>query len=200
MSTSPSLLERCLHVLDKEISDNTPDQAKLIKDLDAAIAEQAEPQEPDLFVCFSENGQHIRYWTKVKDDAERFAIREGAAIVLFYTRPQALEQPPLVQIASDIMGACMNGDLSDKWEDVADCLVKNDFDGLSKLVALDPMSDDVKRYQWLKTRLLGADFDWNGEGKCVIVFDWPKDVGIGGNCDMNLDAAIEAHHNIGVKK
>jgi hypothetical protein len=59
-----------------------------------------------------------------------------------YTSPQR-EHPPLVQIASDIMGACMNGDLSDKWEDVADLLVSNNFDGLSKLTQLqEPMSED----------------------------------------------------------
>lgn len=38
-----SLLERCLHVLDKEIFDNTPEQAKLMEDLEAAIAEQKDP-------------------------------------------------------------------------------------------------------------------------------------------------------------
>jgi len=60
----------------------------------------------------------------------------------FYTSPQR-ELQPLVQIASDIMGACMNGDLSDKWEDVADLLVSNNFDGLSKLTqSREPMSED----------------------------------------------------------
>jgi hypothetical protein len=61
----------------------------------------------------------------------------------FRTSPQSREQSPLVQIASDIMGACMNGDLSDKWEDVADLLVSNNFDGLSKLTqSREPMSED----------------------------------------------------------
>jgi hypothetical protein len=62
-------------------------------------------------------------------------------VVPLYISPQR-ERPPLVQIASDIMGACMNGDLIDKWEDVADLLVSNNFDGLSKLTQLqEPMSD-----------------------------------------------------------
>ena len=43
MNTSLSLLERCLHVLDKEIFDNTPEQAKLMEDLEVAIAEQKDP-------------------------------------------------------------------------------------------------------------------------------------------------------------
>ena len=68
MSTSPSLLERCLHVLDKEISDNTPDQAKLIKDLDAAIAEQAEPQEP-VGTVRQANGCTYVEWDHVPPEA-----------------------------------------------------------------------------------------------------------------------------------
>ena len=48
---------------------------------------------------------------------------------------------------------------------------------------------DAERYRFLAPRLLGADFNWNDSGACVIVFEWPKAVGIGGNCDMNIDAA-----------
>jgi hypothetical protein len=69
----------------------------------------------------------------------------------------------------------------------------------TSLQSREPMSDakDAERYQWLKTRLLGADFDW--QERCVLVFDWPKDVGVGSNCDMNIDAAMDAHNGIGVK-
>ena len=35
-----------MHVLDKEIFNNTPEQAKLMEDLEDAIAEQAKPLEP----------------------------------------------------------------------------------------------------------------------------------------------------------
>lgn len=66
--------------------------------------------------------------------------------------------------------------------------------------ALEVMSDDdakdAKRYQWLKTRLIGVDFDWQENGEVVIAFKWPINVGVGGNCDVNIDAAIEAHHGI----
>ena len=49
---------------------------------------------------------------------------------------------------------------------------------------------DAGRYSWLKNQMLAADFDWQGE--CVLVFKWPHDVPVGGNCDQNIDAAIFA--------
>ncbi len=51
---------------------------------------------------------------------------------------------------------------------------------------------DAARYQFLKARLMGADFDWNESGACVLVFEWPKDVPIGADCDKNIDAAMLA--------
>ncbi len=46
------------------------------------------------------------------------------------------------------------------------------------------------RYAFLRERLLAADFDWNESGECALVFKWPRNVPVGGNCDNNIDAAI----------
>lgn len=52
---------------------------------------------------------------------------------------------------------------------------------------------DAERYRWLRERLLGADFDWNENGITVLAFEFPRNVGIGGNCDKNIDAAMAAN-------
>ena len=62
-----------------------------------------------------------------------------------------------------------------------------------------PLTDeqqDAARYRWLKPRMMGADFDWNESGACALVFEWPRDVQIGADCDRNIDSAIEAAHGI----
>ena len=62
-----------------------------------------------------------------------------------------------------------------------------------------PLTDEQKdaaRYRWLKPRMMGADFDWNESGACALVFEWPRDVQIGADCDRNIDSAIEAAHGI----
>lgn len=51
---------------------------------------------------------------------------------------------------------------------------------------------DAARYRWLAPRLMAADFDWQDSGKSALIFDWPKNVAVGGTCDQNIDAAIEA--------
>lgn len=53
---------------------------------------------------------------------------------------------------------------------------------------LTSMASNDRRYRWLATRLLAADFDWQGE--TVLVFRWPKNVPVGGTCDQNIDAAM----------
>lgn len=55
---------------------------------------------------------------------------------------------------------------------------------------------DAERYRWLKSRMMGADFDWNESGACALVFEWPRDVPIGADCDRNIDCAIEAAQGI----
>lgn len=58
------------------------------------------------------------------------------------------------------------------------------------MVTVRELSADAARYRFLRDRLLAADFDWNETGESVLVFKWPRDVGIGGDCDQNIDAAI----------
>lgn len=54
----------------------------------------------------------------------------------------------------------------------------------------DDLLADANRYRWLRDRLIAADFDWNETGQSVLIFEWPENVSVGGNCDMNIDAAI----------
>jgi hypothetical protein len=49
---------------------------------------------------------------------------------------------------------------------------------------------DAQRYRWLRTRLSAADFFYSEPPRCVLVFDWPENVAVGGNCDQNVDAAL----------
>lgn len=57
----------------------------------------------------------------------------------------------------------------------------------------DELRKDAMRYRWLRERLLGADFDWNESGVTVLAFEFPRNIGIGGNCDKNIDAAMAAN-------
>lgn len=63
---------------------------------------------------------------------------------------------------------------------------------------LEPTEDekDAARYRWLRERLLAADFDWNGSGECALVFTWPKDCAVSGNCDAMIDAAMLKTPNV----
>jgi hypothetical protein len=56
----------------------------------------------------------------------------------------------------------------------------------------DATARDAARYHWLSARLLAADFAWGDPPQPALVFAWPKDVAVGGNCDMNIDAAMRA--------
>lgn len=51
---------------------------------------------------------------------------------------------------------------------------------------------DAARYRWLRDRLLAADFAWGDPPRPVLVFEWPRDVGVGGDCDKNIDAAMQS--------
>lgn len=55
---------------------------------------------------------------------------------------------------------------------------------------MERLESDAARYHFLSDRLLAADFDWQGE--CVLVFQWPSMVPVGADCDKNIDAAIAA--------
>jgi hypothetical protein len=55
---------------------------------------------------------------------------------------------------------------------------------------------DAARYLWLRGRLMAADFDWQNSGECALVFSWPKDCSVSGNCDMTIDSAMLKTPNV----
>lgn len=50
---------------------------------------------------------------------------------------------------------------------------------------------DAARYRWLRSRLVGASFDWDDEGITVLAFEMPPNISIGADCDRNIDAAMQ---------
>ena len=57
---------------------------------------------------------------------------------------------------------------------------------------LEDARKDAERFAWLDKQLLCADFYYGEDRVPVLVFSWPRHVGIGGNLRMNVDAAIDA--------
>lgn len=55
---------------------------------------------------------------------------------------------------------------------------------------------DARRYRYLRDNMISAEFDWNESGETVLVFKFPGNVGIGGDCDKNIDAAIAAESKV----
>ena len=51
---------------------------------------------------------------------------------------------------------------------------------------------DAARYRWLRSRLVGASFDWDEEGTTVLAFEMPPSLSIGADCVRNIDAAMQA--------
>ena len=50
---------------------------------------------------------------------------------------------------------------------------------------------DARRYRWLKEKMLGIDFDWQEAGITALSFEMPDGCAYGGDCDQNIDAAME---------
>ena len=58
---------------------------------------------------------------------------------------------------------------------------------------LSELSQDATRYRWLRQQFCGVDFDWGfdeGDGKQVLMFNWPAGLPVGANCDKNIDLGI----------
>ena len=55
---------------------------------------------------------------------------------------------------------------------------------------IEQLEKDAARYRWLKKKLIAADFNYNDSGESVLIFQWPKDCGVSGNCDAMIDAAM----------
>lgn len=84
------------------------------------------------------------------------------------------------------------------WQQFAHLLIENLRPyGLRRDNGEDALN--AARWRWLAPRLIAADFDW--QGQCVLVFDWPRTVGVGGSCAQNVDAAMaDAAHRAGRAK
>ena len=52
----------------------------------------------------------------------------------------------------------------------------------------DKLRENARRYEWLRDRLLAADFDYMGEQ--VLVFEMPKGFAASASCDATIDAAM----------
>lgn len=59
-------------------------------------------------------------------------------------------------------------------------------------VVPEDVAKDAERYRWLKSRMVGANFDWDGEGMVTLAFEMPGDCALGADCDKNIDAAMLA--------
>lgn len=58
-----------------------------------------------------------------------------------------------------------------------------------KLIA--ELEQDAARYRWLRDKMLGVDFDWNESGLTALCFEMPDGCAYGGNCDQNINAAMQ---------
>jgi hypothetical protein len=53
-------------------------------------------------------------------------------------------------------------------------------------------SADAERYRWLKSRMVGVNFDWDDEGMTALAFEMPDNLSFCADCDKNIDAAMLA--------
>ena len=51
---------------------------------------------------------------------------------------------------------------------------------------------DAERYRWLKSRMVGVNFDWDDEGMTALAFEMPDSLSFCADCDKNIDAAMLA--------
>lgn len=54
------------------------------------------------------------------------------------------------------------------------------------------VAKDAERYRWLKSRMVGANFDWDGDGMVTLAFEMPDGCAFCADCDQNIDAAMLA--------
>ena len=106
------------------------------------------------------------------------------------TSAQAMSHPAVFETVNSL------GKMADELRAEVEALTK-ERDVLTERVKA--LEADAERYRWLKPRLLGADFDWNEEGNCVLVFEMPNDATVSANCDETIDAAIKGARQAGVQ-
>lgn len=54
----------------------------------------------------------------------------------------------------------------------------------------DDVAKDAERYRWLKSRMVGVNFDWDDEGMTALAFEMPDNLSFCADCDKNIDSAI----------
>lgn len=52
-------------------------------------------------------------------------------------------------------------------------------------------AQDAQRYRFLAERLLAADFDFDGQGVQVVVFEMPNGFTVTSDCDEMIDDAMK---------
>lgn len=57
-------------------------------------------------------------------------------------------------------------------------------------VELERLRKDAERYRWLSKRMVGAHFNFDDEGMCVLAFQMPGTIHISASCDRNVDMAM----------
>lgn len=55
--------------------------------------------------------------------------------------------------------------------------------------AIDKLKADSARYQWLKARLHGADFEYGEPAISAVIFSWPS-APISADLDASIDCAM----------
>ena len=81
------------------------------------------------------------------------------------------------------------------------CVLERGHDGPHKYgdiatVEAEQIRREAARYRWLRDRMMAADFDWQESGDCALVFEWPKECAVSGNCDATIDAAMLVTANV----
>lgn len=56
----------------------------------------------------------------------------------------------------------------------------------------DDVAKDAERYRWLKSRMVGVNFDWDDEGMTALAFEMPDNLSFCADCDKNIDSAMLA--------
>lgn len=54
---------------------------------------------------------------------------------------------------------------------------------------------DADRYRWLRRNHVGASFDWDDNGMCVLAFEIPGHLAISRDTDSTIDAAMQAQQH-----
>ena len=67
---------------------------------------------------------------------------------------------------------------ADDWREIAEHAIS---DAAS-------LRQNARRYEWLRDRMLAADFDY--EGAQVLIFEMPSGFSVSADCDATIDAAM----------